>query len=225
MQRMLIALGLGSLAGCMALIAVQLYLLDVLRHPPVPPASSPVATSAPSRPQPAETVPPVPSPAVAEARRPEVPTLAPAPTDSGAGQPAPRGVIPGLDVEALQVALQSLGFDCRPAVIVGRALVWGCEGLTETGARLSVHAEGLDAGTVRVVRATIQQTGPVSEFVSASFLGAVAGVPYAGAEPQRATQWVSVVLLQGGHTRLGGVHFEVGGAPRLRTLDIWADNP
>lgn len=166
------------------------------------PTAAPVATAPQPRPSPT----PASSPLSVEERTPT---------------PAPRPErIPGIESAALLSALESAGLRCTSPAVLRRGLGWTCSAQTTRGDYV-VTLYGDRTDSIQQVSATVSQSdGPGSDMLAVMFLANLAGVPYQGSEPQRARQWVGANIGPGGTLAIGGVHFELSGAPGARTLDM-----
>jgi hypothetical protein len=88
---------------------------------------------------------------------------------------------------------------------------------------VTYHVEfyGSAPGRIEYLTATVEQAQPNDEH-AATFLGAVAGIKYQGAEPVKAKEWVEKTMAAGGETMVGPASYKLRGEPRRRTLDIKA---
>ncbi|HLA76950.1 MAG TPA: hypothetical protein VJU18_05145 [Vicinamibacteria bacterium] len=128
--------------------------------------------------------------------------------------------IPGIESADLLGALESAGLKCTSPAVLRRGLSWTCSAQTTRGDYM-VTLYGDRTDSIRQVSATVSQSdGSASDMLAVMFLANLAGVPYQGSEPQRARQWVSANIGPGGTLAIGGVHFELSGAPGTRTLDM-----
>jgi len=128
--------------------------------------------------------------------------------------------IPGLFASDVRDLVQKRGLSCQGPRQERKTNVWTCEGRTPL---VTYHVEmyGSAPGRIEYLTASVEQVQPNDEH-AATFLSAVAGVTYQGAEPARAKEWVQKTMAAGGTTMFGPASYKLRGEPRRRTLDIKA---
>jgi hypothetical protein len=156
-----------------------------------------------------------------------LPTSTPNPPAAGV---SPRPAMPGdvrgirgVSAAGLVAGLQAAGLRCSTPSIGSTELVWTCRR----------HADDAEFAVVLVapatyappvsVSATVTQTEPdPSDLKAGLWLAGIATIPYKGASPLVAREWVIAHVLSSGETSFGDVRFHLSGSPSARTLDIVA---
>jgi hypothetical protein len=147
------------------------------------------------------------------------------PSEPGAGaspQPRVRG-IRGMSAAGLIAGLQAAGLRCSTPSIHGDELVWACRRGAE-GAEWSVVvvAPATDEPPVSVSATATQAQADPSDLKAGLWLAWIATLPYEGASPLVAREWVLAHVARGGETHFGDARFRLSGSPSARTLDIVA---
>lgn len=166
------------------------------------------ANNAPPPPPPAN---PAPDPAIADAALPEDPTFKP---------------IPGLKLANIVKLLVEKGLTLKrlpgrnDGTGVRSADIWECKGKSPT-ADLWSNTFGYAEDRIDAWKGQIMplQTGDYSDEAKA-FLGHLAAVPYDGADPARAREWLETNLMDKATTTIGGVKFELTGNNLVRILSM-----
>ena len=132
-----------------------------------------------------------------------------------------QGALPGLQAADIKVSLEERGFNCTQAekFKTANVYVWTCQ--QETGSflfRVDIYGETLT--TVDYISATALDYSGSNTNLSAEFLGFIATVPYDGAEPTKAREWVSKNILGEQSTTFGQVRYEIYGQPEAKTLTM-----
>lgn len=134
-----------------------------------------------------------------------------------------HGPIPGANPVNTYLGLEQKGFELKRNM--GSTLSeWTC---TQKDGQMDLRCTLLskpgELQSLYAITATIQDGNAVPNVVEAAgFLGWVASLPYDGAEPETAKQWVSDQVLTGENSSqlIGGVKFELYLQPRSRMLRI-----
>ncbi|MCX2728526.1 hypothetical protein OO015_13630 (plasmid) [Thermomicrobium sp. 4228-Ro] len=133
-----------------------------------------------------------------------------------------RPVIPGITAADITLNLEKKGFDCD--LWLGQVNPqWTCT-LQLPGdageARVVVH--GYSPTRILYIDATVMAWHMSIVDAATPILGYVATLPYEGAEPEKARDWVKQAIAAGGeHTMvIGAVRFRVYGTDFARTLEI-----
>ena len=135
-------------------------------------------------------------------------------------------LLPSLFPPNLVASLEERGFVCNPVERGELYFVRTCE--KDTGSYLlRVDIYGRELFLADLVEASILQfVGEPSDELTASFLGFMATIPYDGATPQRAQEWVESTiptLEDEGDARVqffGGVKYRLVGTSAAMTLEI-----
>jgi hypothetical protein len=216
------------------ILPVALYLAAVAARPLPPPRFDPQL-----KPRPRWTPPPeapelpalggeprrppagIPSPPATNDAPGRAATRAPAATESTT-RVAPTGAIPDVDSDALLGALTRAGLECSSVSLDTGGLTWTCSA-DRAQATYLVVIHGARTDSITRLRATV--TRAATDFIAARFLSSLAGLSYAGAEPARASDWVTRNLAADGSVTIGPVRFVLSGAAGARTLDVVAEEP
>ncbi len=156
-----------------------------------------------------------------------LPTLTPGPTRGPTSTPTPsaarqvQGALPGLQAADIKVSLEERDFNCTQAEKFKTAnlYVWTCQ--QETGSflfRVDIYGETLT--TVDYISVTALDYSGLNSNLSGEFLGFIATVPYDGAEPIKAREWVSKNILGEQSTTFGQVRYEIYGPSEAKILTI-----
>lgn len=131
--------------------------------------------------------------------------------------------IAGLTVPDIVSHLSQRGFSCERPTPRGETMSsWECKApLNAEGVRREISIVGRDPERIRSVTATVSGEGGIPpEEVAADFLGFVVTLPYDGAEPARARQWVVENATSGGNLVIGSANLELLREERARVLRI-----
>jgi hypothetical protein len=159
------------------------------------------------------------------------PSITPSPLPTIIPSPTPTrivGIIPGLIPATVKLNLQDRGFTCTNAQNAkdnSGSFYWNCQKSDSNSAILvSYYARTLQ--TVDLIDASITQYVKPDDSVSSSVFGFIATMPYDGAQPDKARDWVMKTLPTikiGSDTRtttIGGVKFELSGISSARSLHM-----
>lgn len=124
--------------------------------------------------------------------------------------------IPGLTNADIKLNLQDRGFDCSGPELTGDTATWSCT-RTSGLADLTVRYWGPSPTVVEGVDA---QSIFADDQLAAEFLGFIATLPYDGADPVAARDWVQARIGQAKSTTIGGARFTLGGPENARYLTI-----
>jgi hypothetical protein len=132
--------------------------------------------------------------------------------------------IAGLTVPDVVNHLSRRGFSCEGPAPRGETMhSWECMAPSNAeGVQREVSIVGRNPEGVRSVTATVSgaEGGMPPEQAAADFLGFVAALPYEGAEPARARQWVVENISSGGKLTMGNANLELLSEGRARVLRI-----
>lgn len=132
----------------------------------------------------------------------------------------PQIWIPGLPARSFAQYLHTLGFECKPPTRGQTMLFWACT-WKSGAADYRVDIMGRDATHFRSVTAMFLHFGSEANDEPAhDFLGFVATIPYHGAKPERARQWVISSMASGGEITIGSARLILSGRERMWTLKI-----
>jgi hypothetical protein len=132
--------------------------------------------------------------------------------------------IPGLTAADVTSVLEPHGFRCRGVDRgPGAGSYWTCKASANDAlSHYEVEMVGDSATHIRSVSATIFQPRSVpSEQRAMEFLAVVGMLPYHGADPPRARQWVEEHIVSGGLTTIGDARLSLVGNPRVRSLKLF----
>lgn len=129
---------------------------------------------------------------------------------TAAKAPAPPNVIAQMTVGELSVIAAGQGFSCTP---VGTSS-FNCTRLSQDAV---LHVTSPNGQGVSMVALTV--LGPPGS-AEPGLLQSVASVPYQGAAPQQASQWVSANLQQSAGTTIGPVSFQLVVLPDKTLLEL-----
>ena len=188
----------ASLAvGATVVVLVVLFAPD-----PAPIRPRPIAAQA----QPTREVP---SPSATNRPRPSTPRTRSPP------------VVPGLTSADVRVNLENRGFKCRGPRQERTRVSWLCEDGSDSNVSYRVEYLGRHSTAIEYVTASVMQYGPVpSDLVAAQFLGYVATLPYRGAQPDQAREWVATNVGAFSEQRFGPATLRLSGPARGRTLSL-----
>jgi hypothetical protein len=134
--------------------------------------------------------------------------------------------IAGLAVPDIVSHLADHGLDCEGPRPRGETMSsWECRPPSKAGGvEREVPIVGQDRERIRSVTARVSgdDSGMPPEEAAADFLGFVATLPYEGADPARAGQWVRENVTSGGKLTIGTANFELYSEERARILRIIA---
>jgi hypothetical protein len=143
-------------------------------------------------------------------------TPVPIPTSQPAG-------LPGLMPADITVNLQQKGFECTNADSIDNSFVWACSRqAADVLLRVEIYSNSLLA--VDTLDASAIFFGNPDDDLASEFLGFLATLPYDGAQPDAARQWVESnlpTIREEGDVRdtsFGGVNFRLFGIPTARSL-------
>ena len=135
------------------------------------------------------------------------------------------GEIPGLDPAYLKTQLtRELGFRCSDE----HGVLYYTTTCKQQGATYEVVVVQYSRSRqyVDFVNTSVAQFGAASDKLAVEYMANIAGIRYEGADTAAAQQWVTTIvpsIRQNGHeetTRIGGVKFELFGAPSGRFMNI-----
>ncbi len=133
--------------------------------------------------------------------------------------------IAGLTVPDVVSYLNERGLTCEGPAPRGETMrSWECKAPSNAeSVEREVSIVGRDAEHIRSVTATVSGEGAIpSEEDAGDFLRFAAALPYEGAEPARARQWVKENVTSGGKLPIGNVNLELLSEERARILRIVA---
>jgi hypothetical protein len=135
---------------------------------------------------------------------------------------APTGSIPNVDSGRLLSALARAGLECSSVSLDTGGLTWTC---SADGAQATylVVIHGARTDSITRLRATV--TRAATDFIAVRFLASLAGLSYPGAEPARASDWVTRNFAADGSITIGPVRFVLSGVAGARTLDVVGEEP
>ena len=136
-------------------------------------------------------------------------------------KPEPRN-IPGLTPQDVYLSLENRGFRCSEPEVMGTENVvrWTCE-RQEAKGRYLVEIDSKDANSVRLLKAWVISHEPAhTDALAGDFLGYVARVPYAGAQPEEAKAWVEENVGTKASAEFGGVSYTLGTRADRRFLKL-----
>ena len=143
--------------------------------------------------------------------------VTPPPTLTPTAKPTPDTLaIPGLTNADIKLNLQDRDFACGGPDLAGAIATWTCSRISGL-ADLTVRYRGPDPTIVYSVDA---QTIGADDRLAADFLGFIATLPYAGADPERARSWVQDRIGTSASTTIGHARFTLGGPENARYLTI-----
>ncbi len=144
----------------------------------------------------------------------------------GPGQTVSAAGLPGLQPAGVSRFLAQRELACGEVEKMEPFYTWSCSRVVGYETEFRVDCLSWSPDSVDFLNATILQfLGPDDE-AAASFLGFIATIPYAGAQPEQARAWVESTLpgIQGtGDIRtatFGGVQFQLFGKPGARILQL-----
>jgi len=154
-------------------------------------------------------------------------TNTPSATDTAVVTPI-VGILPGLQPADVKINLEDRQFTCD--LIFGPTdsdpyYKWECRSESANYVML-VEIWSKSLFTVDLIQSSIVQFGTPDDELAANFLGFMATMPFDGADPQSARNWVEVTLptiTTSGDVRnatFGGVNFRLYGIPSARFLEF-----
>ena len=149
------------------------------------------------------------------------PAAPPAPAPTAAPAAATLEIIPGIAAADITLSLTDRGFVCSGATQMQTLLSWTCDRSGNAGVSYNVLVYGDTPTRIRFVNASISAPSGVSD--EAAFFNLLATLPYTGAEPAKAQEWVRTTLpvaRQGAvnETAIGGVRLQLFGSPTSRSF-------
>lgn len=125
--------------------------------------------------------------------------------------------IPGL-TEAQLLSLPLF----RGAKVIADGVSWRAK-YALNHCEIEIDATGRAPHKVRMVRLIARHDGQGDDTAARQALIDLAGLPYAGAEPARARQWVTDHMDDSDSIVIAGVRFEISEAGRVRLLTLSAE--
>jgi hypothetical protein len=145
----------------------------------------------------------------------------PKPEPKSKPKPEPKN-IPGLTPQDVYLSLENRGFTCSEPVVMGHEndVRWTCE-RQEAKGRYLVEINSKDANSVRFLKAWVIADDPVrADALAQDFLGYIARVPYAGAQPEEAKAWVEQSVGSKASAKFGGVSYTLAAKAGRRFLGL-----
>ena len=136
-------------------------------------------------------------------------------------KPAPSN-IPGLTPQDVYLNLENKGFKCSEPELMGPEddVRWTCE-RHEAKGEYMVEINSKDANSVRLLKAWVISHEPArTDALAEDFLGYVARVPYEGAQPDEAKEWVEQSVGRKASAEFGGVSYTLGTKAGRRSLEL-----
>jgi hypothetical protein len=136
-------------------------------------------------------------------------------------KPAPSN-IPGLTPQDVYLNLENKGFKCSEPELMGPEddVRWTCE-RHEAKGEYMVEINSKDANSVRLLKAWVISHEPArTDALAEDFLGYVARVPYEGAQPDEAKEWVEQSVGRKASAEFGGVSYTLGTKAGRRFLEL-----
>src|ERR687889_2740975 len=136
-------------------------------------------------------------------------------------KPAPSN-IPGLTPQDVYLNLENKGFKCSEPELMGPEddVRWTCE-RHEAKGEYMVEINSKDANSVRLLKARVISHEPArTDALAEDFLGYVARVPYEGAQPDEAKEWVEQSVGRKASAEFGGVSYTLGTKAGRRSLEL-----
>ena len=136
-------------------------------------------------------------------------------------KPEPRN-IPGLTPQDVYLSLEDRGFTCSEPEVMGHEndVRWTCE-RQEAKGRYLVEINSKDANSVRLLKAWVIADDPArADALAQDFLGYIARVPYAGAQPEEAKAWVEHSVGSKASAKFGGVSYTLAAKAGRRFLGL-----
>ena len=131
--------------------------------------------------------------------------------------------IPGLTPQDVYLSLENRGFTCSEPEVMGHEndVRWTCE-RQEAKGRYLVEINSRDANSVRLLKAWVISREPPAraDALAQDFLGYVARVPYEGAQPDEAKEWVEQSVGRKASAEFGGVSYTLGTKAGRRSLEL-----
>ena len=136
------------------------------------------------------------------------------------------GIVPGIQAADITVNLEQQQFDCTNVQGSSGYYSWTCT-KEELSYELGAEVDATTLLTVDCIEAwVVVSFGEPDDALSVDYLGFIATVPYDGARPSQARQWVEQTLptiTQSGdirETTIAGVKYTLFGPPTFRNLQI-----
>jgi hypothetical protein len=145
----------------------------------------------------------------------------PRPEPKSKPKPKPKN-IPGLTPQDVYLSLENRGFTCSEPVVMGHEndVRWTCERQEAKGMYL-VEINSKDANSVRFLKAwVISRERARADALAQDFLGYIARVPYAGAQPEEAKAWVEQSVGTKASAKFGGVSYTLAAKADRRFLGL-----
>jgi hypothetical protein len=145
----------------------------------------------------------------------------PRPEPKSKPKPKPKN-IPGLTPQDVYLSLENRGFTCSEPVVMGHEndVRWTCE-RQEAKGRYLVEINSKDANSVRFLKAwVISRERARADALAQDFLGYIARVPYAGAQPEEAKAWVEQSVGTKASAKFGGVSYTLAAKADRRFLGL-----
>jgi hypothetical protein len=145
----------------------------------------------------------------------------PKPEPEPEAEPAPSN-IPGLTPQDVYLNLENKGFKCSEPELMGPEddVRWTCE-RHEAKGEYMVEINSKDANSVRLLKAWVISHEPArTDALAEDFLGYVARVPYEGAQPDEAKEWVEQSVGRKASAEFGGVSYTLGTKAGRRFLEL-----
>ena len=138
-------------------------------------------------------------------------------------KPAPSN-IPGLTPQDVYLSLENRGFTCSEPEVMGHEndVRWTCE-RQEAKGRYLVEINSKDANSVRLLKAWVispREPPARADALAQDFLGYLARVPYAGAQPEEAKAWVEQSVGSKASAEFGGVSYTLAAKAGRRFLKL-----
>ena len=149
------------------------------------------------------------------------PKSKPKPEPKSKPKPEPKN-IPGLTPQDVYLSLENRGFTCSEPVVMGHEndVRWTCE-RQEAKGRYLVEINSKDANSVRFLKAWVIADDPArADALAQDFLGYIARVPYAGAQPEEAKAWVEQSVGSKASAKFGGVSYTLAAKAGRRFLGL-----
>jgi hypothetical protein len=130
--------------------------------------------------------------------------------------------IPGLTPQDVYLNLENKGFKCSEPELMGPEddVRWTCE-RHEAKGEYMVEINSKDANSVRLLKAWVISHEPArTDALAGDFLGYVARVPYEGAQPDEAKEWVEQSVGRKASAEFGGVFYTLGTKAGRRFLEL-----
>ena len=155
------------------------------------------------------------------------PKSKPKPEPKSKPKPEPKSKpsnIPGLTPQDVYLSLENRGFTCSEPEVMGHEndVRWTCE-RQEAKGRYLVEINSKDANSVRLLKAWVispREPPARADALAQDFLGYVARVPYEGAQPDEAKEWVEQSVGRKASAEFGGVSYTLGTKAGRRSLEL-----